>query len=144
MWYKVDLQNYQEIINNINTSWKLSTGQERNFLEPIIIQSFGYIEKNNFVDTQTFDYIEIVSELPPVHQWHDEGCSIQIIQTISDCLKMLRVYPAMAQYKLDNNIEDVEEFGFIYFYVNELFQQHREILMDISGEGRWTSIINEK
>jgi hypothetical protein len=105
---------------------------------------FISIEKNNFVDTQTFDYIEIVSELPPVHQWHDEGCSIQIIQTISDCLKMLRVYPAMAQYKLDNNIEDVEEFGFIYFYVNELFQQHREILMDISGEGRWTSIINEK
>jgi hypothetical protein len=129
-YYKVLNSNANALLNKINNAWKIETGLFNYvYTYSTEINDFSYIFADDITDkyTNTGDYIEIVSELPPLHQWHDESCGIQIYQTYDDSLAMLEEHPDVATYRKENNIETIREFGFVYVYVNWLLPEHRAL-----------------
>ena len=92
------------------------------------IRGSYYILKDVVTEQYITDYVEVVSELPEKEIWHDKTKSIKISQSYQDSLEMLEEYPEIALYRKENGIKTIKENGFVYIYVNELFDEHRTIL----------------
>jgi superfamily I DNA and RNA helicase len=143
MYYKAT--NLQSQVNTLNNEWikqhRIDNPNDKitqRYTEIIKVFEFEYVLKDNITEKYITDYIEIVNELPEKPIWHDENCSIQIVQSNNDCLAMLDNYPEIAVYRKENNIESIRENGFVYIYVNYLLEEHRILLENFNA------IINNK
>ena len=132
-------------VNLLNNEWiiqhRIDNPHDKitqRYTEIIKVFEFEYVLKDSITEKYITDYIEIVEELPKKPIWHDDNCSIQIVQSKDDCLNMLDNYPEIGVYRKDNNIENIRENGFVYIYVNYILPEHILLL-----EG-FNAIINNK
>ena len=65
-------------------------------------------------------------------EWH-ESTSKRIIMSLQDKAEMLRHVPELAVYLKENNIQSYIEGGFIYIYVNFLYEEHEAILLNYNA-----------
>lgn len=75
----------------------------------------------------------VLQQATEVKNWHEDK-NIQIVQSYDDLLEMLELYPEIAVYRRDNNIQTHKENNKVYVYVNELFQEHRDILESFNAK----------
>ena len=138
MYYKLNKHNSNDILNIINENYSFPVNSIcTSYTDIISIGDFDYVIKDDFTSIYVTDFIEIVEELPILHNWHF-GLDIQVILTYEDNLKLLSEVPELAVYVRNNDIPTIIENGYMYIYANFLLEEHREILE------QFNAIINER
>ena len=125
MQYK--LQNL-DIFNVKNAEW-IVNNPGRNattYWECAYIQGYYYCIKDKVTETWGLDYIDIVSELPAIHNWHDTTCTIQIILTAAMSAQIQIDLPDLVYAFKD--LYRCQEFNYAYIYCNYLLEEHKTLL----------------
>ena len=113
--------------------WLSASDVTAYFEDPTTIRS---IIETNYLN----EAIQFFLNNPPAGLWHDETCLIQIIQSKDDCIKMMRLHGELAIIKRDMGIQDYEEYGNVYTYLNFLYDIHKGWIED-PIEHRWNAQI---
>ena len=136
--YKIEKIN-ANLIDNANAIWlqqyKIEHPNDKitlKYLDYEEIQGYLYLRKDAVTELWNLPYIEIVSELPPLHNWHDVNCTIQIILTAENGNKLQIQEPDLV-YAF-RFLTRVSENNFAYTYCNYILDEHVKILRNFEAE----------
>ena len=136
--YKIEKIN-TSLIDNANAIWltqyKIEHPNDQitlKYLDYEEVQGYLYLRKDAVTELWNLPYLEIVSELPPVHNWHDDTCDIQIILTAENGNKLQIEQPDLV-YAF-RFLTRVSENNFAYIYCNFLLDDDRAILVYYGAE----------
>jgi hypothetical protein len=138
MWYKLEINKTNNQIDIINNGWFNNDFKPYNptikeaiyfdYNSALTIKGYAYLPKMWISKKYITEFIEIVEELPTLHNWLDETCKIQAVLTLVESARLMIAFPELCVYCKENGINRYEEFGFAHIYFNYVFNQHYELL----------------
>lgn len=138
MYYKIERSKINEQIDIINDGWFINDFKPFNpdiieakyfdYNSAQTIKGFAYLPKMWISEKYITEFVEIVEELPTLHNWHDESCKIQAVLTLEQSTKLMIDYPELGVDCKNLGLHRCEEFGFAYIYFNFVYNQHYELL----------------
>jgi hypothetical protein len=138
MYYKFNISDYQQQLDYLNSEWlkefKANNPTDRiteRYTNGETLNDFGYIVKDATTEKYITIYETIVNKI--AIDWH-ENTVIQIKISLVNNLKMISSYPELAVYIKENNIKTYIEADYVYIYVNELFDEHKQLLLAFNAE----------
>jgi len=135
--FNIDCENGQSFYNEGFSSYNESTNEEQaiknvyGLLKNQIVEQVNIITlKSIFLNCEVGVNGDIITSII----YHDSTKPIQIVLTNENSILLANAYPELIVYKNENNISTFFENGKVYFYLNFLIQEHREIFLAFGAE----------